>query len=77
MKGYPKYSFGDLVTFKCGEMIKTGVIVIIDKFGTWEDNSDVSYDIMVKEDNCLYKHFREDAVIEKIGHLTDEELNIW
>lgn len=78
MKGYPKYEFGDMVRFKYGDTVKTGVIVIIDKYGTWEDGSDVSYDIMVKEDNCLYKHIKEDTITEKIGHATNEEMNkIW
>lgn len=40
------------------------MIEIIDAFGTFEDNSDVSYDIMVAEENCLYKHIREDFIIK-------------
>lgn len=43
----------------CYKMKRKTVIYIIDKYGTFEDNSDVSYDILVKEENCLYKHINE------------------
>ncbi len=63
MKGNPKFKIGDLVTFDFGKNNKfTGEIYIVDKYGTFEDPSDVSYDIFVKEENCLYKHIREDFV---------------
>ena len=79
MLGKPKYNYGDTVKFKVTyhdkEYDLTGKIEIIDAFGTWEDNSDVSYDIMVDRNNnpihrrvaCLFKHIREDGVelIEK------------
>ena len=61
MKGKPKFKIGDLISFDWGKNErKTGHVYIIDKYGTFEDPSDVSYDIFVKEDNCLYKHIRED-----------------
>lgn len=40
----------------------TGKIRIIDAYGTFEDPSDVSYDILV--DNCLYKHINEQMIIK-------------
>lgn len=69
MRGKPKFDYGDVVTFKVAGGIKQGTIAIIDEYGTFFDDSDVSYDIFVKEDNCLYKHFREDYLLEKIGHV--------
>ena len=79
MVGKPKYTYGDVVKFKIideddKEYILTGKISIIDSYGTFFDNSDVSYDVEVEaEDNlpmpgmaCLYKHIREDR-LEKVG----------
>lgn len=65
MVGNPKYSLGDNVKFSLGSKTFTGKIYIIDKFGTFEDNSEVSYDILDR-DGCLYKHIREDMIIEGI-----------
>lgn len=75
MLGNPKYNYGDKVKFKvvseCFEYELIGKIDIIDKYGTFTDNSDVSYDIMVEEGDfpigypCLFKHFREDR-LEKV-----------
>jgi len=63
MLGKPKYKENDLVRFEFGkDVYKIGTIYIVDKFGTFEDDSDVSYDIMVESENCLYKHIREDFV---------------
>lgn len=64
MIGNPKYQFGNIVDFTVGDDTKTGIIYIIDKYGTFEDNSDVSYDILVGDENCLYKHIREDYIIK-------------
>ena len=76
MLGKPIYKFGDIVKFNCGDIVKQGIIVIIDEYGTFEDNSDVSYDILIKEENTLYKHFREDTILQKIGEIKDKD-NIW
>ena len=74
MLGKPKYTYDDKVKFKIKRDNKEyeliGTIEIIDKYGTFEDNSDVSYDIMVDKcpwnnEPCLFKHFREDR-IEKV-----------
>jgi hypothetical protein len=62
MKGNPKYKFGDHVKFKLkGETI-SGTVYIVDQFGTFEDDSDVSYDILNADHNCIYKHIREDKI---------------
>lgn len=54
MKGKPKFKYGDEVTFDItyeGKLVtKKGTVYIIDAYGTWEDPSDVSYDIMVPND---------------------------
>ena len=69
MRGQPKYNYGDVVEFHCDDKIKIGVIAIIDKYGTFFDNSDVSYDILNKDEHMLYKHFREDYIIKKVGQV--------
>ena len=67
MIGKPKYKAGDIVTFTLRGSEFTGVVYIVDAFGTWEDSSDVSYDIMVENDSkygsCLYKHINESLII--------------
>ena len=61
MIGQPKFKKGDLVAFDFGKNNRLiGEVCVVDKWGTFEDPSDVSYDIFVKEDNCIYKHIRED-----------------
>ena len=81
MLGRPKYTYGDIVEFKVimnssdQEQVKTGYIAIIDRWGTWEYDKDVSYDILVETDGprgTLYKHFPETAIINKVGHKEDE-----
>ena len=63
MKGNPKYQYGNLVKFELDGEIKEGTIYIIDKYGTFEDDSDVSYDILVGNENCLYKHINEKYIL--------------
>ena len=65
MLGKPKFKHGDKVRFKVADKEKVGSIYIIDKWGTFFDKSDVCYDIMVEEENCLYKHFNEKDIISK------------
>lgn len=65
MKGKPKFKYEDKVQFTFGNQIKEGTIYIIDEYGTWDDPSDVSYDIMSTLDDgkkCLYKHINEKFV---------------
>ena len=67
MLGKPKYKLGDNVKFTVfndGQKLqKEGYIYIIDSRGTFFDKSDVNYDIMVDEENCLYKHINEQNVV--------------
>lgn len=62
MLGKPKFKRDDKVQFTFQDKIIVGKVYIIDEYGTFEDDSDVSYDIMVDEENCLYKHVREDYI---------------
>lgn len=62
MVGHPKYTYGDTVSFEINGVTKVGTIEIIDAYGTFFDDSDVSYDILVPDENCLYKHFPESTV---------------
>lgn len=65
MLGNPKFNAGDVVTFSLDDQVVKGVVYVVDAYGTCEDNSDVSYDIMQYRGNmpfCLYKHIREDFV---------------
>ena len=68
MIGKPKFNKDDRVKFKINRKEKTGSIYIIDEYGTFFDDSDVSYDIMVDRDedhgglSCLYKHISEKFV---------------
>lgn len=70
----PKYNYDDTVSFKIidednVEHILTGKVYIIDRYGTFFDNSDVSYDVMVESGDypteypCLFKHINEKLII--------------
>jgi len=67
MIGKPKYNYNDEVKFTIDNKEYKGKIYIIDPYGTFEDNSDVSYDIMVqdfgeKHEECLFKHISEKLI---------------
>lgn len=68
MKGKPKFKVDDRVFFTLkNEGTFYGSIYIVDSYGTFEDPSDVSYDIMVdeygpKKEQCLFKHITESLV---------------
>lgn len=68
MRGKPLFKRGDRVQFKLEGRIYHGNIYIVDEYGTWDDPSDVSYDVMVDDwgDNydgeCLVKHITEKMV---------------
>ena len=64
MLGNPKYTEGDRVQFTFDGQVKTGPVEIVDEYGTFFDDSDVSYDILIEEENTLYKHIREDRVVK-------------
>jgi len=71
----PKYKEYDRVKFKLiykdKEYVLTGFIAIVDTCGTFEQNEEPSYDILVDsfiDTNriCLVKHIGESSIIEKI-----------
>lgn len=62
MRGKPKFKEGDKVDFSFKGETKNGEIWVVDKWGTFDDPTDVSYDIYVGSENMLYKHFGEKHV---------------
>lgn len=66
MKGNPKFDYGDVVKFNINDEEKCGVVAIIDRYGTFFDDSDACYDILNEDENILYKHINEKFIIEKI-----------
>lgn len=66
MVGKPKFKQDEevLFAFPMEEGMRTlkGTIYIIDAYGTFFDDSDVSYDILVEEMNTLFKHVPEKDV---------------
>ena len=75
MIGNPKYKIDDIVTFELldnddKKYRVTGYVYIVDAYGTFEQNEEPSYDVMVEHsimDNkpCLYKHVRESYIVEE------------
>lgn len=72
MIGKPKYKKDDVVTFKFSrsgqDIVITGKVFIIDPFGTFEQDEEVSYDIMAPDprnggEMCLFKHVPESYII--------------
>ena len=76
MKGKPKYKIGDKVIISLSGFFNTlnngehvGEVYIVDPYGTFDDPSDVSYDVMIHEyrhpscpdeiSDCLCKHITE------------------
>ena len=62
MKAKPKFKYKDKVQFSFRNETKVGEVWVVDAYGTWDDPSDVSYDIYVESENMLYKHFSEKYV---------------
>lgn len=62
MIGHPKFNYNDKVMFVIDDVPIKGYVYIIDKYGVFEDNSNVYYDIMAEDENMLYKHIREDSL---------------
>ena len=56
------FKVGDLVTFLCGNVLKEGIVLVVDALGTFECPNIPSYDIIVEEENMLYKHVKCDFV---------------
>lgn len=56
------YDYGDTVFFLLDGKCYIGTIEIIDKFGTFFDNSEPYYDIYIKEHNILAKHMPQSFI---------------
>ena len=59
------YKVGDEVVFTLNEIQKEGVVSIFDANGTFERPRILSYDILVENENMLYKHVTYDMVSKK------------
>lgn len=67
MLGKPKYIYGDKVKFLCEREEMIGIIYVVDAYGTFFQNEEPSYDIMVgvEEKRCLYKHINESLILAR------------
>lgn len=63
-----KYHINDDISFILDEKEYTGTIAIVDKFGTFLDNSQPYYDIyiMYGEEKILVKHIPQSSIKGKI-----------
>ncbi len=63
-----KYHINDCISFILDEKEYTGTIAIVDKFGTFLDNSQPYYDIyiMYGEEKILVKHIPQSSIKGKI-----------
>lgn len=59
MKGKPQFKVGNKVRFFVQDTMYTGYVYIVDAYGTFEYPDDVSYDIMLEDEKCLFKHIPE------------------
>lgn len=62
MIGKSKYDYRESVKFVIGDDLKVGTIEIIDAYGTFFQSDEPSYDVLVEEESCLYKHIRESSI---------------
>ena len=62
MLGKPKYERDDKVCFELDGTVKQGYVYIVDAYGAFFQADEPSYDIMVEEEKCLYKHIPESHV---------------
>lgn len=75
----PKFDYYDVVKtnidiFNDNSVVE-GLIFIIDRNGTFEQNEEVSYDVFVINKNLLIKHVRE-SQLSFVRKPTKEEINI-
>lgn len=68
MLGKPRYNYMDEVVFELEndhgvKVAKRGKVYIIDAYGTFENNTEPSYDVLVEDENVLYKHIGESCIV--------------
>ena len=65
----PKYTYDDKVRFRFPRKdaieVHTGIVIVVDAYGTMEQSEEPSYDIRIPEKHAIYKHVRESWVIGK------------
>ena len=66
------YKKGELVQFDLDGEVITGSIEIIDRYGTFEQCEEPSYDIYRKDNNTLYKHVRQSLIKGSVGMAPDD-----
>ena len=67
--GCHKYHRGDIVRIlNRHSEPKLGVVEIVDAYGTFEQHDEPSYDVFIKEENCLYKHILESRILPCEGN---------
>ena len=72
MLGRPKFKYEDEVRFTFNGSQFIGKVYVVDAYGTFEQNKEVSYDIMVEHfptpdgEPCLIKHIVE-TDLEPVG----------
>lgn len=65
--GKPKFKVNDEVYSYINDVIFFGKVAIVDGYGTFEQDEEPSYDIMVEHytngQPCLIKHIRESSIL--------------
>lgn len=64
MLGKPKFKRNDIVRFECDGIVKQGYVYIVDAYGTFFQGDEPSYDVMIDEEKCLYKHIPESCILD-------------
>ena len=61
------YDYDDVVSFEIGGNIYTGKIAVVDRYGTFEQDEEPSYDIFVGDNGneILYKHIRQSWIVKE------------
>lgn len=72
----PKYERGDVVRFEFGDEVLEGMVEIVDRYGTFGQNEEPSYDLYRFENNTLYKHVRESLTKGFVRKGDPEEISI-
>lgn len=64
------YNIDDVVFFLLDGKEYTGIIAIVDRFGTFLDNSEPYYDIYItiQKEKILVKHIRQSCIIRKVNN---------
>lgn len=67
------YDYGEKVFFDLNGETISGTVEIIDRYGTFEQNEEPSYDIYRKSNNTLYKHIRQSSILGSHGWAEPDE----